>query len=60
MRQKNAKALLSADGLESLPLENGDEVRINYLRRGTNQPHSTFDAFFFRPFAHQARMGKKL
>jgi Predicted sugar kinase len=36
MRQKNAQVLLSADGLESLPLDSGDEVIIRYGGEQTN------------------------
>jgi NAD+ kinase len=46
MRQKNAKALLSADGLESLPLENGDEVRIDYGGDQTNLIQLSSRSFF--------------
>jgi NAD+ kinase len=46
MRQKNAKVLLSADGLESLPLENGDEVLITYLGDHTNLIQLSSRSFF--------------
>ena len=46
MRQKNAKALLSADGLESLPLENGDKVRIDFGGDQTNLIQLSSRSFF--------------